>query len=418
MIATGQAPPAPRTQTPQTPRRRRLSVALKRKRSLLQRKAGAILGPEKLPGYRVSICHRDRIPAPSTTQEVEIKRGRDGNCFQLGLKSCGLVWLDPWCAAKITEVRRTELRDGIERWQAQGNVVAMLTLTAPHSAGDHPRMMCDRFVGKSKRVVRKDGKVVRIEPRIPGALKLLQNRKIWRRWAAAVGLRPGGGTVRALEYTIGKNGPHVHLHILLFIESVGNKSFFLATNELIEAWLQACKDAGFRIDDEQAFREHALKITVGKKEIGDYVSKWGLDHELTKTHCKKGRSEDGLTPWDLLERADWTGRDWYGQEFKKYAVAFFNRRQLVFSKGLRDKLGLGIERTDEEIADGAGEQGEHVEFVPDADLERVWKYRALWQILVAAEKCGAEGVRRMLDVLKDREMREWYEQQKGGCNDP
>ncbi len=34
-----------------------------------------------------------------------------------------------------------------------------------------------------------------------------------------------------------------------------------------------------------------------------YVSKWGLEQEMTKGHIKKGR-EGGLTPFDLLKTSE------------------------------------------------------------------------------------------------------------------
>jgi hypothetical protein len=295
------------------------------------------------------------------------------------------------CAAKITEHRRKELAQAVTTWQDRQNLVVMMTLTAPHKRTDIPKEMVDRLVGS--------------------ALKKFHNRTPWREWAQAAGLR---GSVRALEYTIGQNGPHVHLHILLFIENLG-KSISLPTAVITESWMQACRDAGLTIDDEQAFRLHGLRLTVGRKEIGDYVSKWGLDLEMTKQHVKHGRGPDGLTPWDLLRATN--GHDEYARQFQAYAHAFFNRRQLVWSKGLRELLGLKKEKTDAEIAEGHEEQATFVGPLSDDDLRRMWRHDVGWQALIAVERCGAEGLARIKVAWEDRELRDWYRQQQEGCND-
>lgn len=45
--------------------------------------------------------------------------------------------------------------------------------------------------------------------------------------------------------------------------------------------------------------KHGLDLRDGKY-ASQYVSKWGLEHELTKGHIKKGK-ENSLTPFDLLQ---------------------------------------------------------------------------------------------------------------------
>lgn len=60
-----------------------------------------------------------------------------------------------------------------------------------------------------------------------------------------------------------------------------------------------------------------------------YVSKWGLEEEITKGHVKKGR-EDSLTPFDILRQSE--DDPHYGKLFRQYADAFKGKRQLVWSK--------------------------------------------------------------------------------------
>ena len=57
-------------------------------------------------------------------------------------------------------------------------------------------------------------------------------------------------------------------------------------------WLDGCRKSGLA-DPSEA---HGVRIDDGS-HAANYVSKWGLDSELTKGHLKKGRSS---VNWDLL----------------------------------------------------------------------------------------------------------------------
>lgn len=59
---------------------------------------------------------------------------------------------------------------------------------------------------------------------------------------------------------------------------------------------------------------------------------------------------------DLLAAATFDGDESAGRLWQEYTKAFFGRRQLAWSKGLRDLLQLSRERTDAEIAADVGEQ--------------------------------------------------------------
>jgi hypothetical protein len=69
---------------------------------------------------------------------------------------------------------------------------------------------------------------------------------------------------------------------------------------------------------------------------------------MTKSHIKQGK-EGHLSPFDFL-REYLAGDLRYGPIFKEYAKEFKGKRQLVWSRGLRDRFDLGREETDEEIA--------------------------------------------------------------------
>ena len=322
-----------------------------------------------LPNKRVADCSKHVVPNVFTVKAY--KSADSGKAFFGNLKRCGSVWDCPVCAAKITEKRRKELQEGLKSWADRGNTVYLLTLTVPHHAGTDVRTMCSQFLK---------------------ALKFLQNRTHWRAFRFAIGLR---GTVRALEVTYGLNGSHVHVHILLFCD--GKRMPERA--DLLSSWQKACESA-----DLPEPNEHGVDIRDGTY-AAKYVGKWGLDCELTKSHVKRGVGS-GRTPWDLL-RASMHGEGYAGYLFQQHSGAFFRKRQLVWSRGLRAELGLLQEKTDEEIANEKEETATLVATISFSDWQLVLRYDARARVLLATEKGGAEAVEGLLFDLREVSRKAW-----------
>lgn len=90
-------------------------------------------------GSRQFKCHRARI---DKTKDIEIKVSTEsGRAFFSGFQACGSVWLCAICGPKITERRRVEVSEAIEKAKAQGLKVMLLTLTVPHGMGDDLRVV-------------------------------------------------------------------------------------------------------------------------------------------------------------------------------------------------------------------------------------------------------------------------------------
>ena len=197
------------------------------------------------------------------------------------------------------------------------------------------------------------------------------------------------GTVRGLEWTYGfDNGSHPHTHNLWFIpKSVDHKALqtMLSVN-----WRKACVKVGLREPDPHA----GLMVTDGRV----YPAKWGIDHELTKTHTKKGVK--GMTPWDLLR--------WYMREpnaqaaalFNEYAKVFKHKQQLRYSHGLKDLYGIE-EIKDKQIAEGTEEDGVLICKLTPRQWYHVCKHKARGIVLHLAEKGGAEAVMSYVASLED-----------------
>ncbi len=247
-----------------------------------------------------------------------------------GLQTCGSVWHCPVCATKISERRREELAAAVGAWEDRGGRVLMVTYTIRHKRSDDLAASVDGLL-KARRYARSGGAAVRITERFGIA-----------------------GSIRALEVTHGENGWHPHLHELLFVAGDADPGELLA--ELRERWAAMVGLAGLR-----DVNEHGVQVEVAQMSVAEYLAKfgrarsWGPEHELSKANVKQGRKA-GKTPMGLL--ADYgAGGERSGALWREYAQVFKGRRQLAWSRGLRELLGLEAEKTDAELAAQQEERG-------------------------------------------------------------
>lgn len=254
-----------------------------------------------LPKSRVNTCRKRFVMG---SMQAHLMRAPDGRHHYGGLETCGSVWVCPVCAAKIAMHRRDELAGAIAVAKGKGYKLRLLTLTAPHQRDDELKDLLEK---------------------LHVARRLFRNRKVWKRLAAKWGLV---GSVVDQEVTYGGNGWHVHFHEILISSEVINKS---DQAELLEAWQSACVKVGLDCPNE-----HGLDLRDGS-EADRYIAKFGLALELTLTHSKTARHESSSTPWGLLMKAA-NGDTVAGWLFTVYAAAFTGRKQLVWSKGLKDIL--------------------------------------------------------------------------------
>jgi hypothetical protein len=281
-----------------------------------------------LPKSRTNNCLRVR----QGNKQVQVLRSIDhGTASYGGLQTCGSVWQCPVCAAKISERRRVEVLAAMTAWKAQGGCVNLLTLTCPHQRGDDLALLLVKQA------------------------KALNN--FWKdRQVKAVLVEMGNiGHIKATETTHGRlspfnNGWHPHYHVLMFDGSKGCLKTFDAAQmtdwqvRLYMRWANACKLAGL---GEPSYA-HGLKLDNGDK-ADKYMTKWGLEDEITKGHTKKAIS--GETPFDLLRALalDETDRQ-AAALFIEFATVFKGKRQLRWSKGLKARFAVE-EKTDDELAD-------------------------------------------------------------------
>lgn len=272
------------------------------------------------PKSRTSKCMNWRVP----NRDIEVMRSTEtGKAYFHGLQVCSNPWLCPSCGRRIRERRKVELQAGIATAKAKGWSVYLVTLTVPHRLGDDLKTKID-LIEKAARKLTSDRSGVAFRKEI--------------------GFE---GSVRAWENTYGDNGHHPHFHFLYFLNPKERPMGRLEIEYRLGAlWQNACVKVGLpRPSDARGCR-----VDDGER-AAKYVSKgnWGLESEMTKGFIKSSKTKEGRSMSDLLRAVQADKSDKKSAAiFIEYAEAFQGKRQLVWSKGLKDRLGV-LDMTDEEI---------------------------------------------------------------------
>lgn len=323
-------------------------------------------------GSRQAKCCRWRIP----TKHVEIFRSVEyEKTFFSGLEICSSVWLCPLCAAKISERRVKELESALESAKSQKLWVQLLTLTFPHGLGDRLSAIKRKLINAYSGVMLKG--------------------KYGQKLRSDLGFV---GTIRALEVTHGPNGWHPHIHVLIFTPNR------LPLSLQVEFWRSAWKRACRLVDLPVPSDLHGCTLQNGSA-AAQYVSKWGLAQEMAKAHLKKGKLK-GASPWDLLAISSgdtWDGMPSYSRSaaadlWLTYSRAFKGERQLVWSKGLKNLLGVDV-KTDEELAQEETETAARIYLITDQQWSWILSARAEVDVLSVARDCP-DALESFIDSLK------------------
>lgn len=291
----------------------KVSASWKDARKRRYRRQGA--AAQLLEGWRVSWCMKRQALGKNGVQVWCDHQAHKAH--YRGLATCGSVWTCPVCASKITEKRRVELHDAVGR---KGYTPVLVTVTLQHTPDD---------------------KLITLIEELNNALKRLKSGRAWGEFKARYNL---AAYVSSLEVTYGAAGWHPHKHWLLFLDLSEDQIDAAA----IKAELTARYKAVLSKHGRYASDLYGIDVRIGGQGAGEYVSKWGLDAEVTKSTVKEGR-DGGLSPFQLLDLYA-EGDKRAGALFAEYAQATEGKRQLVWSKGGRKVLGLGEEVEDEDAA--------------------------------------------------------------------
>lgn len=297
-----------------------------------------------------------------------------------GLQTCGSVWRCPVCSVKIAERRRVEILQAMEAHKAAGGCVNLLTLTCPHQVKDN---LAELLANQAK------------------ALNRFWNDRQVKAILAEMGTI---GQIRALEVTHGRlspqnNGWHPHYHILMFQGSGVDLGRFDQSQmtdwqvRLYLQWSKACKGSGL---GEPSYA-HGLKLDDGT-HAAKYVSKWGLEDEMTKGHTKK--ATHGETPFDFLRAIVQDKDDKQASAlFVEFAKTFEGKRQLHWSKGLK-KLYQVADKTDEALAAETDDKARLLGMITLEQWRDVLAVEGRAVVLQVAASSGWDGVMLYLEQIK------------------
>jgi hypothetical protein len=284
---------------------------------------------EILPASGLKYCLRALIP---DKESVEVWRHDEtGKAHFKGLCTCGSVWTCAPCSNKISEARRTELKAAMER--AEKYTFYMVTFTLSHGRKDKLDSLVSDLLASYRRMT---------------------SGKAYQGFIERCGVV---GNIKALEVTYSdRNGFHPHLHILM-VTKRGSK--------VERKWLKDKWQRVIAANDRTADYSIGCHFRAADMSAAEYVEKygherikdqWGASGEITSGAKKMTRSAHGFSMFQVLynsitapdekERARWQNI------FREYAAAFKGRAQLRYSAGLRDLLGMNVEKTDQELAAG------------------------------------------------------------------
>lgn len=284
-------------------------------------------GAGEVPAYRVVRCGwavLNQKEGVSVFRALAAQRAHFAGTVQ-----CGSVWHCPVCSSKIAARRSAEMVVASERCRADGGAVMLATATVKHSASDSAAQSVERLQTLWDR------------------MNAGKRAKAWRESFGVV------GQIKAIEFTIGGNGWHPHVHSLLFLRHP--QPVEAVAEGLRFRYIGAAKsEFGWLLPDV------AVDVRDGAA-AANYISGWGIESEVSGGAWKTGKNGSSA-PFDLLlqfsspdcsrsERAE------AGRRFVEFATAVSRItegrvstvRQLVWSRGLKDRFGVD-EKTDEETA--------------------------------------------------------------------
>jgi hypothetical protein len=370
------APPPPGVSTDQG-QEGRLSARLRRYEALSQARqtlsARARLTKAKYAGdvYRTVDCRfvsHGAYVAVQTSLQYRTAHYR-------GLVTCGSVWACPVCSAVIQERRREEITQAMQWAKLHGLHAHLVTFTFPHYAHNQLKLLLAQQAA---------------------AYVYLRKQSSYRKLKERIGYQ---GMIRSLEVTHGGNGFHPHTHELWFTTERGNAWAL----RLAELWERAAIKVKLlrpcNAEQVHAFRLHALDV-IQEVDSGAYLAKlddsrqWDLSHELSKAASKAGR-RSGVHPFRFLTRQEPGDTGLFGV----YVDAMKGKRQLHWSPGLKEKIGLK-ELTDEALADEARDPAAVLGLLNPDEWKLIRGNDAQAEVLNAAETGGWPAVLALVSELR------------------
>lgn len=271
------------------------------------------------------------------TQFVDVRRNTEtGHAHYTGTQYCGAVWACPVCSSIIRNAYAKDVTQAVDIWQSKGNGLYMVTVTLRHWLGDDLKTNLEVLTTSWREVV---------------------NSRRWKLYKQDHGIE---GYIRSLELTYSDaNGWHPHFHFLFLVEGKATEYGEAALQDvLLPLWQKYVVKNGGRLPNGNGLDVRA--VDEKGRAVAQYVSKIvdgsNISLELARGDLKENDELQSITPFQLLDidtpksRALWSN----------YLAATKGKRSIMFSRGLRDRLGMKSEKTDAEIIEEMTNIGELV----------------------------------------------------------
>lgn len=345
---------------------------------------------------RSSLARVRKCGRCATGEAVSVKVSRTDAGLRAGfggVQSCGSVWACPVCSEKINGARQSELAQGLGWWLGEGRAALFGTLTLRHKRRDGLADLLAAIGPAWNRTTSGAGVTWN------GSKAKKADREIGDK--ARFGIR---GVTRVVEIKDGANGWHPHVHFIMFLErELSPREVLDLESRLFARWEAALADEGYSVVREvgidlRPVRDAGDVLAAYFTKGATYATSPGAAaYEVTGSVTKR-EGKGGCTPFELL-RAAQGGDERALARWWEYEAATKGRRQLTWSRGLRELLRLGVELDDQAIVD-EDEGGDVVAYITGQDYSRLARDGWLGDVLEAAEiDDGGTVLRRLLRYL-------------------
>jgi hypothetical protein len=249
------------------------------------------------------------------------------------------------CAGRILLHRALEIGAVLGRAVEEGHSLGFMTLTMRHDRSQS----LDELWGAARR----------------GWTRAITGRG-WIQAADAV-----DGWVRVWEVTHGRNGWHVHVHLVLVLDgSTTPRRFQEVASGMFDRWSRGLVAAGLRAPLRRGQEWHLVAGDTASADLGGYLAKMADSVEaaalgLELTHSQPGRSSYAhrtRPTWALLDDLAETGEASALRLWNEWESVSRGKRQVGWSVGLRERFAPEVDdlTDDEVVAQELGTQRDDV----------------------------------------------------------
>lgn len=256
--------------------------------------------------------------ATQSSVTVRINKG-GGGARACGLNRCLNTTTCPRCSHMLSVKRAKEIDSVVIPMVEDGGDAFMLTLTIPH-------LRKDKF-NDLRKIINK-------------CWHSLMRQKFGKR----LGKFCSDGNpvwVRAFDYTMGRNGHHMHFHNLLVTEhSVSDEEFQELEFIVKDCWLKLLEKFGDKIGSADAIKLERAYDVSGVSKYNNKITRAAF--EVASRGTTKQSKDGSMNIWELVSaidtEVDFKARAKLISQFRRFEKDTNKLRTITYSKGFKLRL--------------------------------------------------------------------------------